>query len=138
MANYLSENSISFRFIIKKDKIFDLKNIEIITEYLPISDVKKIIASSLFFVNIQKENQYGLSLRIFEALGYKRKLITTNQDIVAQDFYNENNIFLISDKNYEIPLGFLETKYLEIVPEILERYKLENWILQVFGIDYDS
>ncbi|MFV8328178.1 hypothetical protein ACNQGH_20025 [Flavobacterium sp. ZS1P14] len=79
-----------------------------------------------------------MSLRIFEALGYKRKLITTNQDIVAQDFYNENNIFLISDKNYEIPLGFLETKYLEIVPEILERYKLENWILQVFGIDYDS
>ncbi|MFV5692988.1 hypothetical protein ACM55K_13255 [Flavobacterium sp. LT1R49] len=79
-----------------------------------------------------------MSFRIFEAFGYKRKLITNNHDIVACNFYNENNIFIISDKNYEIPLGFFETKYLEIAPEILERYKLENWILQVFGIDYDS
>lgn len=135
VADYLAENSISFRFVIKKDKAFDHKNIEIITEYLPISDVKKIIAGSLVLVDVQKENQYGLSFRIFEALGYKRKLITNNQDIVTYDFYNENNVFVISDKNYEIPLGFFETEYLEIAPEILDRYKLKNWISQVFGVD---
>jgi hypothetical protein len=113
VADYLIKNSISFRFIIKKDKIFDHSNIEVINEYLPISDVKKIIASSLVLVDIQKENQYGLSFRIFEALVYKRKLITNNQDIVAYDFYNENNIFVISDKIMKFHLVFSKQNILK-------------------------
>lgn len=135
VANYLSKNSISFRFVVKKDKIFEHKNIEIINEYLPISEVKKLIASSLVLVDIQKENQYGLSFRVFEALGYKKKLITNNQDIVTYDFYNKNNIFVISEENYEIPLDFFETDYVEIDPEISNKYKLTSWISEVFKVN---
>ncbi|MFV5695552.1 hypothetical protein ACM55G_08965 [Flavobacterium sp. LB3P122] len=137
VANYLSKNSISFRFIVKKDKIFEHKNIEIINEYLPISDVKKLIASSLVLVDIQKENQYGLSFRIFEALGYRKKLITNNQDIVTYDFYNKNNIFVISEENYEIPLDFFETDYVEIDTEIINKYKLASWISEVFKVNLE-
>ena len=135
LADYFSREQISFRFIVKKDRIFKHKNIEISDRYLSISEVKNIIASSLVLVDIQQKNQDGLTFRIFEALGYKKKLITNNQDIVTYDFYNPNNIFVISESNYEVPASFFETDFVEIDNDILNKYKLDNWIFEVFKVD---
>lgn len=135
LADYFSKERISFRFIVKKDRIFSHKNIEISDRYLPISEVKNIIASSLVLVDIQQKNQDGLTFRIFEALGYKKKLITNNQDIVTYDFYNPNNIFVISENNYEVPRSFFETDFVEIDSAILDKYKLDNWIFEVFKLN---
>lgn len=135
LADYFSKERISFRFILKKDRIFSHKNIEISERYLPISEVKNIIASSLVLVDIQQKNQDGLTFRIFEALGYKKKLITNNQDIVTYDFYNPSNIFVISESNYEVPRSFFETDFVEIDSAILDKYKLDNWIFEVFKVN---
>jgi hypothetical protein len=135
LADYFAKKRISFRFIVKKDRIFTHENIEISDRYLPISEVKKIIASSLVLVDIQQKNQDGLTFRVFEALGYKKKLITNNQDIVTYDFYNPNNIFVISESNYEVPPSFFETDFVEINSAILNNYKLDNWIFEVFKIN---
>ena len=135
LADYFSRDQISFRFIVKKNRIFKHKNIEIIDRYLTISEVKKIIASSLVLVDIQQKNQDGLTFRIFEALGFKKKIITNNQDIVTYDFYNASNIFVISKSNYEVPPSFFETDFEEIDPDILSKYKLDNWIFEVFKVN---
>jgi hypothetical protein len=135
LANYFSQEQISFRFIVKKDRFFKHKSIEISDRYLLISEVKNIIASSLVLVDIQQKNQDGLTFRIFEALGYKKKLITNNQDIVTYDFYNPNNIFVISESNYEVPSSFFETDFVEIDSDILSKYKLDNWIFEVFKVN---
>ena len=137
LANYLDKNAVSFQFIVKKDKIFPHKNIEIINDYLSISEVKKLIATSQVLVDVQKENQYGLSFRIFEALGYEKKLITNNIDIVNYDFYDENNIFIVSENNIEIPLQFFETEYKKIDSNIINKYKMTNWIYTVFDINLE-
>jgi hypothetical protein len=137
LADYFSQKGISFRFIVKKDRIFEHKSIEISDRYLSISEVKNIIASSLVLVDIQQKNQDGLTFRIFEALGYKKKLITNNQDVVTYDFYNSNNIFVISDNNYEVPPSFFETDFVEIDCDILNKYKLTNWIFEVFKINLE-
>jgi hypothetical protein len=86
-------------------------------------------------VDVQQKNQDGLTFRIFEALGYKKKLITNNQDIVTYDFYNPNNIFVISESNYEVPSSFFETDFVEIDSDILSKYKLDNWIFEVFKVN---
>ncbi|TRX41365.1 hypothetical protein [Flavobacterium restrictum] len=135
LACYFSENKILFQFIVKTDKFCEHKNIEVTNTYLTIKEVKNIISASLVLVDLQFKNQCGLSFRVFEALGYSKKLITNNQDIVNYDFYNANNIFVISEENYEIPKAFFETPYIPIKPEILEKYTLKNWILKVFEID---
>ncbi|MFV5697538.1 hypothetical protein ACM55H_04135 [Flavobacterium sp. ZT3R17] len=135
LANYFSQERISFRFIVKKDRFFKHKSIEISDRYLLISEVKNIIASSLVLVDIQQKNQDGLTFRIFEALGYKKKLITNNQDIVTYDFYNPNNIFVISESNYEVPSSFFETDFVAIDSDILSKYKLDNWIFEVFKVN---
>lgn len=138
LAHYLDENKIPFRFIVKAKKSFRHENIEIINKYLPLIEVKEYIASSLVLVDLQMNNQVGLSFRIFEALGYKKKIITNNQDIINYDFYNKNNIFVITDKNFEIPLDFFKTQYVEIDAAILAKYSLKSWVFEVFKIDYNA
>lgn len=134
LANYLNDKNISFRFILRSTKNNHIENIEIIDEYLPLQEVKKIIANSLVLVDIQRGNQCGLSFRVFEALGYQKKLITSNTDIVNYDFYDKNNIFVVSESNYKIPTEFFETEYKPISEEIVNEYKINSWILQVFKI----
>ncbi len=134
LANYLTVNQVPFRFIVKKNKLLNHNTIEITKKYFPINDVKKIISSSLVMVDLQKNNQFGLSFRVFEALGYRKKLITNNQDIITYDFYNKNNIFVINNENIEIPIDFFESAYEDINPLILNKYKLENWIFEVFKV----
>jgi len=135
LAQYLKKNEISFRFIVKKDKFLKHENIEISNEYLPLNVVKQLISSSLVLVDLQMNKQVGLSFRIFEALGYKKKIITNNEDIVNYDFYNKNNIFVISEKNLEIPPSFFKTEYTEIDPQIIKKYSLTCWIFEVFKIE---
>jgi len=132
IAAYFSANKISFRFIIKKDKIFEHDTIEVVKNYLSLSEVKQMIACSSILVDIQKENQQGLSFRIFEALGYQKKIITNNQDIVNYDFYNPNNIFVISENDYTIPLAFFESEYIQIDAVVLDQYTLKSWIKKLF------
>jgi hypothetical protein len=134
LADYLKKNEISFRFIVKKNKKDKHCNIEIIDKYLCLQEVKKIIAQSKVLIDIQKKNQSGLSFRVFESLGYNKKLITNNPDIVNYDFYNKNNIYIISENDWTVPKEFFETEYSKIDSEILDQYKLENWNYKVFKV----
>lgn len=80
-------------------------------------------------IDIAHPNQKGLSMRPFEALGLKRKLITNNTDIKNYDFYNENNIFVVNDfNNIEIPDSFLNNPYEELPDKIYEKYYIKNWL----------
>jgi hypothetical protein len=135
LAYYFSKNEIPYRFIVKKDRIFVHEYIEISNTYIKLSEVKNIISSSFALVDIQQQHQIGLSFRVFEALGFKKKLITNNQDIINYDFYNPNNIFIISDSNYEVPSIFFETDYIEVSSEIINRYGLNNWLSIVLKVD---
>ena len=135
IANYLEVKNISFLFITRKNKKGNHKLIKIVDQYMPLHEVKKIIASSSILVDIQKDNQSGLSFRVFEALGYQKKLITSNADIVNYDFYDKNNIWVISETDFEIPTAFFETDYSEIRPEILDKYTLSSWMSVVFKIE---
>lgn len=137
IANYLEYKNISFLFIVRKAETFDHSTIKIIENYLSLQDVKKLVSKSQILVDIQRENQYGLSFRVFEALGYQKKLITTNNDIVNYDFYDKNNIWVISETNYEIPTAFFETEYTSISDEILNKYRLSNWISVVFKVNQE-
>ncbi|RVT76607.1 hypothetical protein EOD40_08880 [Flavobacterium sufflavum] len=137
LAKYLKQIKVSFRFIVKNEKLFSHDLIEVSERYLSISEVKIIIAESLALVDIQKENQQGLSFRIFEALGYRKKIITNNQDIITYDFYNPNNIFVITEDNYQVSKDFFDSPYVEIPLGVLKKYHINNWILVVFNVECD-
>ncbi|TLP80762.1 capsular biosynthesis protein CpsH [Maribacter sp. ACAM166] len=95
-------------------------------------DILKIIQSSKCVLDIERPVQRGLTMRTIEILGARKKLITTNKDIVNYDFYNPKNILLIDRDNPKIELGFISEGYHEVPLDIYEKYSITNWIYEVF------
>ena len=57
-------------------------------------DYIKLVKRSKAIVEILQDGQAGFSFRTMEALFRRRKLVTTNQNIIHAPFYNENNMFV--------------------------------------------
>lgn len=92
----------------------------------------KIIASSRAVMDIEHPNQKGLTMRTIEMLGAKKKLVTTNSNIIEYDFYRAENICIIDRKNPKVEQSFLKDDYKELPAEIYEKYSLKNWVLKIF------
>ncbi|SFD32432.1 hypothetical protein [Algibacter pectinivorans] len=134
IAEFLKKNHIKYNIIVRKEIVFNDDLVTVVPEYLPLNEVKKHILNSEILLDIQKGNQKGLSFRVFEALGYNKKLITTNKDIINYNFYNSNNILVINSENIDIPSSFFNIPYTEIDKDILFPYTLEGWIQKVFSV----
>ena len=86
-------------------------------------------------LDLMRENQYGLSFRVFEAMALEKKIITDNEKIKNYDFYNPNNI-LVLDKDFSnITKEFFETPYQSLPEEIYKKYTLEKWVERVFNLE---
>ncbi len=134
VANYLKNHAINYNIIVRKERVIVDELVSIVTEYLTLEEVKRLLLKSEILLDIQKSNQKGLSFRVFEALGYEKKLITTNKYVAEYDFYSPNNILIIDPENIQIPESFLEATYQTIPKAILYPYTLEGWIKKVFAI----
>lgn len=88
----------------------------------------KIILSSRIILDIPMANQNGLSMRTFECLGYHKKIITTNQNVLKYDFYKPENIYYYDGKNIDFKNIFFNSEYLELEESILKKYSLDSWI----------
>lgn len=126
----------SFLFQVKSEKIEGYHpNIQFIEEKLSLDEVESYLKSSEIMIDILREDKYqqiGLSFRIFDALAFEQKIITTNKDIVHYDFYNPNNIFVIEDvEKFIIPKDFIQSAYAQIPKEMYEKYTLRNWWKQI-------
>lgn len=99
---------------------------------VPFAECYKFSENTKIVIDISHENQKGLSLRPYEAMGLKKKLITNNKTIKNYDFYDEKNIFIINDFNHlNIPRSFLEEPYQELPKHIYEKYYINNWLKKI-------
>ncbi|WP_372474558.1 lipopolysaccharide core biosynthesis protein rfaS [Capnocytophaga sp. ARDL2] len=111
------------------------QNIE--REYIgyPFFESYKFSENTKIVLEINHENQKGLSMRVYEAIGLKRKIITTNPDIANYEFYNPNNILIINDvNNISILESFLDTPYEDLPIEMYEKYYIKNWLKTLLNI----
>lgn len=86
-------------------------------------------------LDLMRENQYGLSFRVFEAMALEKKIITDNEKIKNYDFYNPNNILVLNKDFSNITKEFFETPYQSLPEEIYEKYTLEKWVERVFNLE---
>ena len=86
-------------------------------------------------LDLMRENQYGLSFRVFEAMALEKKIITDNEKIKNYDFYNSNNILVLNKDFSNITKEFFETPYQSLPEEIYKKYTLEKWVEQVFNLE---
>ncbi|HKO75997.1 MAG TPA: hypothetical protein VJU52_02205, partial [Flavobacterium sp.] len=129
ILNYLKSKEKSSKIYIQTSKKKVLKQnqnkgITFINKPISIDESEKLFQNSKIILDVQKKIQNGLTFRVFEAMGNRKKLITTNTDIINYDFYNPNNIFVWRDDTQEIPESFFETNYQELPEEIFKKYSL--------------
>lgn len=98
--------------------------------------LSKDIVQATFFgsraiVDIEHPSQRGATMRTFETLGSRRKMITTNASLRNYDFYNSQNILIIDRSTPLLDRDFLKTPYVPIPEEIRTRYSLRQWVREV-------
>jgi len=137
LLNYLDESNKKGHAYISipyGKELVKYPNIEILPKIIPYKNSYKYTMSGSIVIDLGHENQSGLSFRFFEAMAFKKKIITTNKKVVHYDFYNENNIFIIEDiNNLFIPASFWETSYEELPINILEKYHIKNWVKRILN-----
>ncbi len=80
-------------------------------------------------LDIPSATQSGLSMRTIECLGMKKKMITTNADVIKYDFYNSNNIMIIdNDFDFSRLKIWMNKPYIELDSSIYKEYSIENWV----------
>lgn len=79
-------------------------------------------------------NQSGLTIRTFESLGSKTKLITTNKDIIKYPIYHPNNIFIIDrlKPNFDNFEKFLKLKFEPYNKKVKFSMSSDGWLHEIF------
>ena len=113
----------------KRKLRFGSKNSSFISkEYFSLESTVNILKRSKYVIDVQYASQRGLTLRTFEALASKCKIITTNRDICNYDFYNLNNVAIIDRKNPKIDKDFFDSPYIDIDEAIVKKYSIDVWV----------
>ena len=115
-------------------KIFSKVNRYLHLTSLPYTQVTKIFQTSKVLLDFPHPDQNGLTIRTIESLGFGKKLITTNKDVTNYDFYNDQNVLYVDPEFENLDLDFFLSDYRQPSVEVLNRYSLENWLIDVFNI----
>lgn len=134
-------SKLKLQFLSVNCVIYSNKNlVELQKKYPDIKFIKNPICfkestteskNARIILDVQHNNQEGLSFRPFEAMGLRKKLITTNKNIIKYDFYNPNNIYVWDENSTQLPVSFLQSEYEENNYKIMEKYNLKNWVNRI-------
>ncbi len=106
----------------KKAKFSDFK-----LDKLSKEQIAEIMTVTECILDAPQAGQTGLTIRTIECLGAKKKLITTNMDVINYDFYSPENI-LVFDRQVNTNDSFFSSPFVEPNQCIYEKYSLRNWI----------
>lgn len=103
--------------------------------YKPLStkQIDELWSQSKCILDSPQGGQEGLTIRTLEALGAKRKLITSNTDIVNYDFYREENVYVYDGNEFNYNSVFFKNDYVEVPQTVYEAYSLKSWLTEVFN-----
>lgn len=136
VAKDLQENNIKYEFILVDKKGEESSLIKVTKEVLSLEKVmEKYSESKVILEYVKVENEGCSTLRALDCLGLKKKLITNNKEIINEDYYNKNNIFIIDENNIDIPIEFINSPYEELPKELVEKYYIDNWLDELLKIN---
>lgn len=112
----------------RKRKYIEHPRIKTTEKLMLKEELAQAIRRSKAILDLGQGKQDGLSFRVYESLGYDRKLVTTSQDIVEYDFYDAQNIAIVNSDNLALPDNFFATEYRIPDASKLEKYTLRSWV----------
>lgn len=122
-------------FYLKQDEFHKKESdtIHFLEEPLSYEHALEVSKKSKMLVDIKRKEHDGLSLRFFEAMNYKNKIITNNRSIINYDFYHPDNIYITDYVNFDGLEEFLNKPFNSLQPEIVDRYNFKNWINKILN-----
>lgn len=102
--------------------------------YVPLkgNELNSLLEQSRCILDSAQAGQVGLTIRVLEALGSKKKLITTNEDVVNYDFYRPENIY-VYDGRIDLDNVFFKTDYCKLEEAIYRKYSLASWLKEILS-----
>lgn len=99
---------------------------EISRKRIQYDEYLEIMRKSKCIIDIEHNNQNGLTIRTFEAIFAGKPLITTNKYVKNYDFYSYTPVktFDVFDDEYPIP-SFVDNDMLE---KYFIKYNIKNWL----------
>ncbi len=95
-------------------------------------DAKAIFWASRTILDIEHPRQKGLTIRTFETLGARRKLVTTNAEIRRYAFYDPELVQVIDRAAPVVDPGFLATPAPELDADLYQRYSVAGFVDELF------
>jgi hypothetical protein len=95
---------------------------------LPYDKVMRIHARARCVYDLPHAHQSGLTMRTIEAVGMRKKLLTTALDIVEYDFYSPQNVRLVHESTSGVDREFVLSEATPVPTSVLRRYSLDAWL----------
>ena len=95
---------------------------------LPLHEYNKIMANTKAILDINHHNRQGMTINVITALANGKKLITTNERIKEETFYDPQMISIIDQKLPVIDFDLLRSPYKKIDISYL---RIDNWLKHV-------
>ena len=106
----------------------DFKTLTTTTEKLSYLENLQISYNTNILIDISNQVHNGLSFRVFEAIGFQKKMITTSQEVKKYDFYHPNNFFVWGSHSKEMLDEFLAAPFVPLPTDIKKKYSFDNWV----------
>lgn len=93
---------------------------------IPLRVTQNLYRQARCIVDIAHPQQSGLTMRTIETLGNRKKLLTTNTNIVNEKFYDPSQIQVLDRDIDNLELNFIYNKYVE--SEDIISLEITNWV----------
>lgn len=125
---FLSIGKKSFMKKLRQFFLNENRNITFSAKRLSHDQMLELYKQSNFVLDVVRENQTGLSFRIFECMGINANVISTNKNLENYDLIHSGKIF-IYDPN------LINYNSVEKYPlEMIKKYSIETWVENVFKL----
>ncbi len=130
------KSKMQFVFFKRKNSLFKKVDTSFIKyKNLDRNQTYEIFNRSKVVIDISLEHQSGLTMRTFEALAFRAKLITNNYNIKKYDFYNQNNILIFDNNTTENTIiDFLKTDFV-VDQKFFQNYNVDCFVKKIIGDD---
>ena len=129
---YFSSNLVYWVRRFLQPAFWKSKKSEFVFKPVSKTELKMLMARSRVILDIERPVQAGLTMRTLEAIGAKKKMITTNPFAGKSDIYHPENILIIDRKNIVIPEKFFSSDFSELCDDIKDNYTLDGWLDEIF------